>query len=122
MRIKHKYLRNQAYKKKLEHKFCNRSRFCGLLYITREPDFDFDASSIFGYRDPDFYWHEDKQRYEYYSRPAVPYTVIKQHYWKKKNSYKSWLKRQCSKKFRKLNISCNGNEYQKYTEFWWNLD
>ena len=123
MKIKHKYLRNQAYKKKLENKYCIRAKqTCGLLYITKEPASNFNSYSFFGYHDSDFYWNNDKQRYEYYERPDVKYIVIKQHYWKKKHSYKAWLKRQCNKKFRKLNISSNRNNYRKYTEFWWNLD
>lgn len=121
--LRHKYFRNQRYKQALLTKYYNgRNTYypSSIIFITKEPATNIQPITYFGYTDTEFCRSKNHNRYEYWSRPDVQYTIIE----KKVNRNLKWARKYLN---RQIRHNCNGKkykeprnaEYRKLYELWW---
>jgi len=111
---KHKYFRNQDYRRKLDHKANAHGYFQDIVYLTKEKD------TAQNYRwftpdEPDF-----KGYFSYYHRPKVAYIVI--HHpnnscWRSKRYYKRYSNRM----IRRTDNVYSYNNYRRHFDLWWTV-
>ena len=125
MRIKHKYLRNKAYKIKLEHRY-DGSEFTVKKFITKKPATNQPFNiAWYGYRwGYERYKDRNQERYEYYDpkvRPDVPYSIVEH---STKCKYATFLQKYRNRQFRRNKnypVSSRRCDYRKAYEYWWDL-
>ena len=130
---KHKYFRDLEYKEKLEHRYDEkRGRYCGrsVYFLTEDVDTRFIREEWHHvlrfdntYRAKHlFEKNSNSNRFIYWDRPEVDYTVHEYLY--KKESRKTFFKKYDNRVFRRKmkkceNILPSGGEYKKYCYAWW---
>ena len=143
MAKKHKWLRNQEYKARLEHEVDNHKTYYSNVYFqTEEPDprdlrehinqiswlmdrygCSFEEA-IEKYLERERKW--GRGRYVYYKRPEVEYTT--RYYYKKKGrskhqkDLKKRTNRRVRQEFKQKGEVYQHNGYRRAQEFWWELD
>ena len=125
MAKKHKYFRNLDYKNKLETLYnkTHRSYPCRVKFITKEPDTGELRKDI---RFPtevniNFARIGNSNRFEYWDRPEVDYSILKGVYGYGKQ-VKQYYKRHSNKLVRRTKDIYNHNSYRKIFDLWWTID
>lgn len=131
MNTRHKYFRNQRYKKKLERlksERCHSGSF-GVMFITEGPDPQAVADSELhrpwvhiGKIKPD--WEYDRignsNKFRYWDKPTIPYKITK--VWYSACGIKKYYKKYSNRVVRRSKDIGQHSNYKKVFDLWWTID